>query len=249
MNIHLTGCHHSCAQHYIGDIGLHRRKVQTNDEGDTVEGYPPAVGGGFGPDGGMARELYRDVKAEDVPATVERMLRAYLARRASADETFHAFTRRHDIDALDAYARGGRGMTQQPAVRPSPASCRRTRRSRRSSAPGSTASSPACLLDGDAVTRCRPQDAAAADARRRDRRGTAMTTTATRPGTTRPCRCAERMKLAEGRPLRRKLMAAMGQQDCGQCGYNCETMPTRSSARRKSGSTSACPAARKPPAC
>ena len=33
---------------------------------------------------------------------------------------------------------------------------------------------------------------------------------------------AERMKLAEGRPLRRKLMAAMGQQDCGQCGYNCE---------------------------
>jgi len=31
----------------------------------------------------------------------------------------------------------------------------------------------------------------------------------------------ERMKLAEGRPLRRRLMAAMGQQDCGQCGYNC----------------------------
>jgi sulfite reductase (NADPH) flavoprotein alpha-component len=32
---------------------------------------------------------------------------------------------------------------------------------------------------------------------------------------------AERMALAEGKPLRRKLMAAMGQQDCGQCGYNC----------------------------
>ena len=32
----------------------------------------------------------------------------------------------------------------------------------------------------------------------------------------------ERMKLAEGRPLRRRMMAAMGQQDCGQCGYNCE---------------------------
>jgi sulfite reductase (NADPH) flavoprotein alpha-component len=31
----------------------------------------------------------------------------------------------------------------------------------------------------------------------------------------------ERMKLAEGRPLRRKMMAAMAQQDCGQCGYNC----------------------------
>jgi len=31
----------------------------------------------------------------------------------------------------------------------------------------------------------------------------------------------ERMKLAEGKPLPRRLMAAMGQQDCGQCGYNC----------------------------
>ncbi len=32
---------------------------------------------------------------------------------------------------------------------------------------------------------------------------------------------AERIKLAEGRPLRRRMMAAMAQQDCGQCGYNC----------------------------
>lgn len=31
----------------------------------------------------------------------------------------------------------------------------------------------------------------------------------------------ERMKLAEGRPIRRRMMAAMAQQDCGQCGYNC----------------------------
>src|SRR3954471_1413737 len=31
---------------------------------------------------------------------------------------------------------------------------------------------------------------------------------------------AERMKLADGRPLRRRMMAAMAQQDCGQCGYN-----------------------------
>jgi sulfite reductase (NADPH) flavoprotein alpha-component len=33
---------------------------------------------------------------------------------------------------------------------------------------------------------------------------------------------ADRMKLAEGRPRRRRMMAAMGQQDCGQCGYNCQ---------------------------
>jgi sulfite reductase (NADPH) flavoprotein alpha-component len=34
---------------------------------------------------------------------------------------------------------------------------------------------------------------------------------------------AERMNLAEGKPLPRRLYAAMAQQDCGQCGYVCET--------------------------
>ena len=32
----------------------------------------------------------------------------------------------------------------------------------------------------------------------------------------------ERMTLAEGRPLKRRMMAAMAQQDCGQCGSSCE---------------------------
>src|SRR5262249_3666571 len=100
INIHLTGCHHSCAQHYIGDVGLLACKVETSEEGDTVEGYHILVGGGFGPEAGLAREIYRDVKAEDAPKTVERMLKGYLAHRAGAEETFLAFSRRHDIEAL-----------------------------------------------------------------------------------------------------------------------------------------------------
>ena len=32
----------------------------------------------------------------------------------------------------------------------------------------------------------------------------------------------ERMGLAAGKPLTRRMMAAMAQQDCGQCGYNCQ---------------------------
>src|SRR4030095_5394271 len=46
---------------------------------------------------------------------------------------------------------------------------------------------------------------------------------------------ADRMKLAEGRPLRRGFMAAMAQQDCGQCGYDChnysEAIASKSEAR------------------
>jgi ferredoxin-nitrite reductase len=100
VNIHLTGCHHSCAQHFIGDIGLLACKVALSDDGDQVEGYHVYVGGGFGPGASLGREIYRDVKAEDAPRTIERMLKGYLARRASSAETFLVFSRRHEIDAL-----------------------------------------------------------------------------------------------------------------------------------------------------
>lgn len=100
VNIHLTGCHHSCAQHYIGDIGLLACKVQSSEAGNAVEGYHVHAGGGFGPDAAFAPEIYRDVKAEDAPKIVERMLKAYLAHRASPQESFLAFTRRHEIGTL-----------------------------------------------------------------------------------------------------------------------------------------------------
>jgi ferredoxin-nitrite reductase len=99
VNIHLTGCHHSCAQHYIGDIGLIGARVAVNEEGDTVDGYHVLVGGGFGPDATIARDIYRDVKAEDAPRTVERILKGYLAHRADG-ETFLAFSRRHETETL-----------------------------------------------------------------------------------------------------------------------------------------------------
>lgn len=100
LNIHLTGCHHSCAQHYISDIGLIGAKVPVGADDDTVEGYHLFTGGGFGPDADVGQEVFHDLKAEDVPQTVERLLKAYLANRASADESFLTFARRHDGETL-----------------------------------------------------------------------------------------------------------------------------------------------------
>ena len=100
VNIHLTGCHHSCAQHYIGDIGLIACKVDMGENADPAEGYHVLVGGGFGPDAMLAREIFRDVKAADAPRTIERMLKAYLANRAALGETFLSFAKRHDVEAL-----------------------------------------------------------------------------------------------------------------------------------------------------
>jgi ferredoxin-nitrite reductase len=100
LNIHLTGCHHSCAQHYISDIGLLAAKVPSGSDEDTVEGYHLFAGGGFGPDADIGQEVYRDLKAEEAPKTVERLLKAYMAHRTSSDETFLAFSRRHGGEAL-----------------------------------------------------------------------------------------------------------------------------------------------------
>jgi ferredoxin-nitrite reductase len=100
LNIHLTGCHHSCAQHYISDIGLLAAKVPAGEGDDTLEGYHLFAGGGFGPNAVLGQEIYRDLKATDAPKTVEGLLKAYMSHRVSPDEAFLSFARRHDAETL-----------------------------------------------------------------------------------------------------------------------------------------------------
>jgi len=95
VNIHLTGCPHSCAQHFIADLGLLGTKIGE----DGIEGYHISVGGGAHEEQALAREIYRDIAADAVPATVERILGGYLAHRHPG-ETFQAFTQRHKPDEL-----------------------------------------------------------------------------------------------------------------------------------------------------
>jgi ferredoxin-nitrite reductase len=97
VNIHLTGCPHSCAQHFIGDIGLLGTKVTVGEE--TVEGYHVFVGGGYGARREIGREVLRDVAAADAPRVVEAMLRTYLEQR-ERDEGLADFARRHSTERL-----------------------------------------------------------------------------------------------------------------------------------------------------
>ena len=100
INIHLTGCHHSCAQHYVSDIGMIGARIPVGDTDDTIDGFHIFTGGGFGPDADVGQEVFHDVTAEDAPVYVERLLRAYLSHRTSSDETFLSFARRHDGETL-----------------------------------------------------------------------------------------------------------------------------------------------------
>ncbi len=100
INIHLTGCHHSCAQHYVGDIGLIAARVERGEE--SVEGYHVFIGGGAAAtaEQAMAREYATSVAYDELPPLLERLLAGYLAHRGSAAESFFEFCRRHEIAAL-----------------------------------------------------------------------------------------------------------------------------------------------------
>ena len=97
VNIHFTGCPHSCAQHYCGDIGLVGAKLA-----DGSEGYHVVLGGGMDHEQGIAREIFRGVRATEVNPLVDRILGTFEARKQRG-ETFVQWTRRHSVKELQEF--------------------------------------------------------------------------------------------------------------------------------------------------
>ena len=98
INIHLTGCHHSCAQHYVGDIGMMATPVKL-DDGQKVEGYNIVLGGGVDDEQAIAREAYKAVPFTEIPPLVEKLLKTYQKNR-QGDETFAQYTQREKVEEL-----------------------------------------------------------------------------------------------------------------------------------------------------
>ena len=99
INIHLTGCPNSCAQHYIGDIGLLGTRVKVS--GESLEGYHVFVGGGFGDRQAVGRQVFQGISFDQLKPTLEKMLKGYLRRRRPG-ESFQQFASRHDLNTLQA---------------------------------------------------------------------------------------------------------------------------------------------------
>jgi ferredoxin-nitrite reductase len=99
INIHLTGCHHSCAQHYISDIGLLAAKVPVGE--DLVEGYDLHVGGGAGADQRIGRLVRAGVVFDALGPMVLALLQRWMTDRV-ADATFQSFTAGQSDEALAA---------------------------------------------------------------------------------------------------------------------------------------------------
>jgi ferredoxin-nitrite reductase len=79
----------------MGDIGLLGTKVKT----ESGEGYHITVGGGFGENRKVGRQVLSGVPIESLGSTLEVMLKAYMKRRYE-NESFHAFCNRHTVGEL-----------------------------------------------------------------------------------------------------------------------------------------------------
>ncbi len=97
VNLHFTGCPHSCAQHYCGDIGFVGAKLA-----DGSEGYHVVLGGGMDHEQGIGREIFKGVRASEVNALVERVLVTFEAKK-NRGETFVEWTRRHSVKELQEF--------------------------------------------------------------------------------------------------------------------------------------------------
>ena len=102
INIHITGCHHSCAQHYAADIRVCSATKIEQDDDEMVEGYDLLAGGGAGPEQRLGRLVRAKVVTSDLPPMILALLTAWQCQRTAPDETFQSFTARHSDAELAA---------------------------------------------------------------------------------------------------------------------------------------------------
>ncbi len=94
LKIHVTGCPNSCGQHWIADIGIEGKKLRVG--GELVDAYYFCVGGAVGGHASIARPVGYRCPASEVPAAIERLLRAFERERTRGENLRAFFHRRSD---------------------------------------------------------------------------------------------------------------------------------------------------------
>jgi sulfite reductase beta subunit-like hemoprotein len=102
LRLHLDGCPHACAQHWVGDLGF-QATTGKDAEGNRIGAYDIFVRGSLGPAPEIGRSLFRRVASEQLEAAVEGLIRGWLETREDG-ESFTAFQRRLSDDELGAFA-------------------------------------------------------------------------------------------------------------------------------------------------
>jgi sulfite reductase (ferredoxin) len=103
LKLHVAGCPNSCGQHWIADIGLEGKKIKV--DGRMVDAYYFCIGGAVGRFAAIARPVGYRCAAAEVPAAIERLLKAFNDERAPRESLRQFFTR-HSNDEIRALLAG-----------------------------------------------------------------------------------------------------------------------------------------------
>ena len=98
LRLHLDGCPHACAQHWVGDLGFQGTTLR-DEAGKRRQAFDVFLRGGLGPDAAIARPVFRRVPTEELDDTVERLVEGWLAGR-SEGESFREFSVRTTDEEL-----------------------------------------------------------------------------------------------------------------------------------------------------
>jgi ferredoxin-nitrite reductase len=102
LRLHLDGCPHACAQHWVGDLGF--QGTTARDEGGVRrQAYDIFVRGGLGPHAAIGRSLFRRVPTDELDDAVQGLIAGWIERREPG-ESFPAFTRRASDEELGELA-------------------------------------------------------------------------------------------------------------------------------------------------
>jgi sulfite reductase beta subunit-like hemoprotein len=102
LRLHLDGCPHACAQHWVGDLGFQGTTAR-DEAGARRQAYDIFVRGGLGPDAAIGHPLFRRVPSEELDVAVEGLVRGWIQGRRDA-ESFAAFASRLSDEQLGALA-------------------------------------------------------------------------------------------------------------------------------------------------
>jgi ferredoxin-nitrite reductase len=98
LRLHLDGCPHACAHHWVGDLGFQGTTVR-DAEGKRHQAYDVFLRGGLDRPAAIARPVFKRVPTEELDDTVIKLVAGWVDARTEG-ETFRLFCDRTADDEL-----------------------------------------------------------------------------------------------------------------------------------------------------
>jgi ferredoxin-nitrite reductase len=102
LRMHLDGCPHACAHHWVGDLGFQGTTVR-DEEGKRRQAYDVFLRGSLDRPAAVARPVFRRVPTEELDDVVVGLVGGWVSGRGDG-ETFRTFCDRTTDDDLGQLA-------------------------------------------------------------------------------------------------------------------------------------------------